>query len=259
MLSPAQFRKIVYVHYKRYARSFPWRKTRDPYKILVSETMLQQTGVERVVQKYRAFLKRFPTIRALARVPLKEVLKEWQGLGYNRRAKLLRDAAKAIVAEYQGKFPKNEKILESLPGIGPYTARAVMAFAFNKPVVFIETNIRTVFLHHFFKNRTTISDSEILPYMVKMLDKKNPRKWYSALMDYGASLKKFGVRLNAKSAHYTKQSKFEGSIRQLRGRILKMALEKGKVNIKKLAKEMKKPPAQVRAAAGVLRREGLLE
>ncbi|OGG72029.1 hypothetical protein A3A35_01020 [Candidatus Kaiserbacteria bacterium RIFCSPLOWO2_01_FULL_51_21] len=259
MLSPAQFRKIVYVHYKRYARSFPWRKTRDPYKILVSETMLQQTGVERVVQKYRAFLKRFPTIRALARVPLKEVLKEWQGLGYNRRAKLLRDAAKAIVAEYQGKFPKNEKILESLPGIGPYTARAVMAFAFNKPVVFIETNIRTVFLHHFFKNRTTISDSEILPYMVKMLDKKNPRKWYSALMDYGASLKKFGVRLNAKSAHYTKQSKFEGSIRQLRGRILKMALEKGKVNIKKLAKEMKKPPAQVRAATGVLRREGLLE
>ena len=259
MLSPAQFRNIVYVHYKRYARSFPWRKTRDPYKILVSETMLQQTGVERVVQKYRAFLKRFPTIRALARVPLKEVLKEWQGLGYNRRAKLLRDAAKAIVAEYQGKFPKNEKILESLPGIGPYTARAVMAFAFNKPVVFIETNIRTVFLHHFFKNRTTISDSEILPYMVKMLDKKNPRKWYSALMDYGASLKKFGVRLNAKSAHYTKQSKFEGSIRQLRGRILKMALEKGKVNIKKLAKEMKKPPAQVRAATGVLRREGLLE
>ena len=92
-----------------------------------------------------------------------------------------------------------------------------------------------------------------------MLDKKNPRKWYSALMDYGASLKKFGVRLNAKSAHYTKQSKFEGSIRQLRGRILKMALEKGKVNIKKLAKEMKKPPAQVRAATGVLRREGLLE
>ena len=259
MLSPAQFRKIVYVHYKRYARSFPWRKTRDPYKILVSETMLQQTGVERVVQKYRAFLKRFPTIRALARVPLKEVLKEWQGLGYNRRAKLLRDAAKLLVEQYGGKFPKNEQFLEGLPGIGPYTARAVMAFAFNKPVVFIETNIRTVFLHHFFKNRTTISDSEILPYMVKMLDKKNPRKWYSALMDYGASLKKFGVRLNAKSAHYTKQSKFEGSIRQLRGRILKMALEKGKVNIKKLAKEMKKPPAQVRAATGVLRREGLLE
>ncbi|HXK31155.1 MAG TPA: A/G-specific adenine glycosylase [Candidatus Paceibacterota bacterium] len=221
--------------------------------------MLQQTGVERVVQKYRAFLKRFPTIRALARVPLKEVLKEWQGLGYNRRAKLLRDAAKLLVEQYGGKFPKNEQFLEGLPGIGPYTARAVMAFAFNKPVVFIETNIRTVFLHHFFKNRTTVSDSEILPYMVKMLDKKNPRKWYSALMDYGASLKKFGVRLNAKSAHYTKQSKFEGSIRQLRGRILKMALEKGKVNIKKLAKEMKKPPAQVRAATGVLRREGLLE
>ena len=250
---------MVYAHFKKAGRKFPWRSTRDPYKILVSEVMLQQTQVKRVLVFYAEFMRHFPTVHVLAKAPLADVLRAWQGLGYNRRAKLLRDAAKLLVEQYGGKFPKNEQFLEGLPGIGPYTARAVMAFAFNKPVVFIETNIRTVFLHHFFKNRTTISDSEILPYMVKMLDKKNPRKWYSALMDYGASLKKFGVRLNAKSAHYTKQSKFEGSIRQLRGRILKMALEKGKVNIKKLAKEMKKPPAQVRAAAGVLRREGLLE
>ena len=250
---------MVYAHFKKAGRKFPWRSTRDPYKILVSEVMLQQTQVKRVLVFYAEFMRHFPTVHVLAKAPLADVLRAWQGLGYNRRAKLLRDAAKLLVEQYGGKFPKNEQFLEGLPGIGPYTARAVMAFAFNKPVVFIETNIRTVFLHHFFKNRTTISDSEILPYMVKMLDKKNPRKWYSALMDYGASLKKFGVRLNAKSAHYTKQSKFEGSIRQLRGRILKMALEKGKVNIKKLAKEMKKPPAQVRAATGVLRREGLLE
>src|SRR3989344_208822 len=258
-MSRDQFQKMVYAHFKKAGRKFPWRSTRDPYKILVSEVMLQQTQVKRVLVFYAEFMRHFPTVHVLAKAPLADVLRAWQGLGYNRRARLLRDAAKLLVEQYGGKFPKNEQFLEGLPGIGPYTARAVMAFAFNKPVVFIETNIRTVFLHHFFKNRITVSDSEILPYMVKMLDKKNPRKWYSALMDYGASLKKFGVRLNAKSAHYTKQSKFEGSIRQLRGRILKMALEKGKVNIKKLAKEMKKPPAQVRAATGVLRREGLLE
>ncbi len=249
---------MVYAHFRKSWRDLPWRRTHDAYHILVSEVMLQQTQVDRVVPFYKNFLKKFPTVHALARAPLPDVLKAWQGLGYNRRGKLLQETARAIVKEYGRKFPADASQLEALPGIGPYTARAVLAFAFNQPVVFIETNIRTVYLHHFFKNRSKVSDREILPYMVGTLDRKNPRRWYSALMDYGADLKKSGVRLNTKSAHYTRQSKFEGSQRQLRGKILKMALENGKVDIKKLAKEMKKPPALVRAAAESLQKEGLL-
>jgi len=249
---------MVYAHFKKAGRKFPWRSTRDPYKILVSEVMLQQTQVKRVLVFYAEFMRHFPTVHVLAKAPLADVLRAWQGLGYNRRAKLLRDAAKLLVEQYGGKFPKNEQFLEGLPGIGPYTARAVMAFAFNKPVVFIETNIRTVFLHHFFKNRTTVSDSEILPYMVKMLDKKNPRAWYSALMDYGADLKKSGVQINNRSKHYSKQSKFEGSTRQLRGEILKAALTTGKVDVKKIAREAKRTSEEIRMTAESLFREGLL-
>jgi A/G-specific adenine glycosylase len=229
-MTPAQFRTLVWGFYKEHGRSeLPWRKTTDPYKILVSEMMLQQTQVERVIPYYKAFIKKFPTARALSRTPLSDVLKLWQGLGYNRRAKFLHHAAHEIVVDYAGKIPEDAAILESIWGIGPYTAHAVMTFAFNHDAVFIETNIRTVILHHFFHDRTDVSDEDIANILKKVLPRGKAHDWYSALMDYGAHLKRSGIRLNAKAKGYTKQSTFAGSARQARGAILK-ELTKGRAS-----------------------------
>jgi A/G-specific adenine glycosylase len=229
-------------------RDLPWRRTRDPYKILVSEVMLQQTQVERVIPKYEAFIKLFPTPSALAKAPLSKVLAAWSGLGYNRRAKYLQASAKIIgeMEESSDKSPRNPRFAKGkaaarllfyessvkLPGVGPYTMQAVAAFAYNKPTLFIETNIRTVFLYHCFQSRkhldSLVTDKEILPLVEEALKKSRmePRDFYAALMDYGTYLKRSGVRLNKKSKHYNKQSKFEGSYRQLRGAIIKALLEK---------------------------------
>ncbi len=212
--------------YKVSARKhLPWRATRDPYRILVSEVMLQQTQVERVIPYYEHWLKQFPTARVLAMAPLSRVLKAWQGLGYNRRGKYLWEAAIIISKEgWEGK----------LPGVGPYTAAAVQAFAHNRPTVFIETNIRTVFFHHLFhsnilQNDRTIPDKDLLPLVEEALrkSKMEPRDFYAALMDYGSHLKRQGVRLNAKSKHYKKQSPFEGSARQKRAAKLRDLLSRG--------------------------------
>ncbi len=221
--------------YKKEGRShLPWRKTKDPYKILVSELMLQQTQVARVIPKYERFIQVFPSFAALAKAPLSNVLLEWQGLGYNRRAKFLHETAKIITKEFKGKFPNTAEEIEELPGIGHYTAGAISAFAFNKPEVFIETNIRTVFTHHYFEQGPTlltkkIDDKELLPLIERDLKKSKmePRDFYAALMDYGSYLKASGIRINNKSKHYTKQSKFEGSTRQKRAAALRDALKKG--------------------------------
>jgi A/G-specific adenine glycosylase len=220
--------------YTKEGRShLPWRKTHDPYKILVSELMLQQTQVARVVPKYKNFLKVFPSFKALASAPLSKVLGEWQGLGYNRRAKFLHETAKIITEKYKGKFPKDVLEIEQLPGIGPYTARAVSTFAYNNPEVFIETNIRTVFTHFYYDYKgpsfVKIDDKELKPLIERDLKKSKmePRDFYAALMDYGSYLKGSGVRINNKSKHYTKQSKFEGSNRQKRAAALRDALRSG--------------------------------
>ncbi len=233
-MSPQRFRNLVWKYYLEHGRhDLPWRKTHDPYRILVSEVMLQQTQVERVKAYYQAWIKSYPTVHALASASLGDVLKSWQGLGYNRRAKALHETAKAI-AKAGGKFPVTAEDLQKLPGIGPYTARAVIAFSLNTDVVFIETNIRTAIIHHFFsskKSNTTIygsvSDVEVVAILEKLHPKGRSREWYAALMDYGAHLKRSGVRLNAKAKGYTKQSTFSGSDRQARGAILK-ELTKGK-------------------------------
>lgn len=184
--------------------------------------MLQQTQVSRVIGAYRAFIKLFPSVRSLSRAPLSKVLTQWSGLGYNRRAKYLHECAKAIVSKHKGLVPKESNDLEALPGIGHYTAGAVRAFAFNEPSICIETNIRTVFLHHFFSNsRRPVHDKEILRLVEETLDRKNPREWYFALMDYGAYLKEQGVVIHRKSASYVKQAPFEGSRRQVRGIIIR--------------------------------------
>ncbi len=220
-----QFRKTIWEYYTSNKRSFPWRKTRDPYKILVSEVMLQQTQALRVAPKYKSFLKKFPTTRVLAKAELSDVLKEWQGLGYNRRALYLKHCAEKIESDFNGKFPKDFKILCSLPGIGLATAGDIMAFAWNIPVVVIETNIRSVFIYFFFNDKKKIHDKDILPLIEKTLDMKNPREWYWALFDYGAYLKQTG-NPSRRSAHHTRQSKFEGSFRQKRSLILRMILQK---------------------------------
>jgi A/G-specific adenine glycosylase len=147
---------------------------------------------------------------------LGDVLRAWQGLGYNRRAKMLHTAAKSLTP-----FSKSAEELQKLPGIGPYTARAVMAFAHNSDEVFIETNIRTAVTHHFFPRRTTVDDREVLAVLEKAHPHGRAREWYAALMDYGAHLKRSGVRLNAKAKGYSKQKTFAGSDRQARGVILK--------------------------------------
>ncbi len=229
-----KFRKLVYSYYAKYARnSLPWRNTRDPYRILVSEIMLQQTQVSRVLEKYKAFIREFPSLRALAQAPLGAVLKAWQGLGYNRRALALKETAEKVISEFKGKIPRERQALEALPGIGGATSGALCAFTFNQPVVFIETNIRSVFIHHFFRDARDISDARLLPYMEKALDRKNPRQWYYALMDYGVYLKGHTVNPARKSLHYRKQSPFLGSNRQLRGRVLKELLAQKRISVAK--------------------------
>lgn len=221
-MTPKRFRDLVFRYYEREGRhDLPWRKTKDPYRILVSEVMLQQTQVERVRPFYKAFLKDFPTIEALANAPLSKVLIRWQGLGYNRRAKMLHEAAKVVVREYKGRVPTSVEMLESLPGVGHYTARAVATFSKNEDVVFVETNLRTAVIHHFFPGEEKVADTEVLTILEKALPHGDARRWYSALMDYGAHLKRSGIRTNAKSKGYAKQATFSGSGRQARGAILK--------------------------------------
>lgn len=246
------FNRTVWAHYRVHGRhDLPWRQTTDPYKILVSEVMLQQTQVERVIPFYQDFLKRFPTAKALAKAPLADVFAAWSGLGYNRRAKMLKEAA-GDLAKRRG--PLSVAELEALPGVGPYTARAVAAFAYNEDVLFVETNIRTAVIHHFFADREVVADKEILVVLEKALPKGRAREWYSALMDYGSRLKRSGVKVNARSSGYMKQPKFEGSLRQVRGAILK-ALATGAP----LAKVKKEFPDRFDAALAALAKDGMIE
>lgn len=203
----------------------PWRKNRTPYRVLVSEIMLQQTQVARVIPKFEAFVQAAPDFETLAKVPQKKLLTLWQGLGYNSRALRLQKAAQEVVTNHGGRLPKEKEKLIALPGIGPYTAGAIRVFAWNLPDTFIETNIRRVFIHEFFGDKNHISDKQILSLIEQTLPKTDPRSWYEALMDYGATLPKIlKSNPNTKSKHYTKQSKFSGSDRQLRGEILRLAL-----------------------------------
>jgi A/G-specific adenine glycosylase len=220
----AAFHAVIYDNYEENGRELPWRLTHDPYKILVSEIMLQQTQVERVLTKYGPFLERFPGFPELAQASLRDILTEWQGLGYNRRAQSLQGMAQRVVAEFDGRLPEDRGILESLPGIGSATAGALMAFAFEKPVIFVETNIRRVYLHFFYPEIEAVPDSRLLPLIMLTLDAARVRPWYYALMDYGSMLKKVVPNPNRRSAHYSRQSPFPGSDREIRSWILQLFL-----------------------------------
>lgn len=207
-------KKVVLSHYKKHARNnLPWRKTSDPWKILVSEIMLQQTQADRVIPYYEKFIQLFPTPRSLARSSLARVLKVWSGLGYNRRAKYLWEASRRW-----GTVP-----LEELPGVGLYTAAAVRVFALNRPNVLLETNIRTVYLHHLFPHSKNVPDKKLIPY-IKVPKNVEPRMWYAALMDYGTYLKRLQPNPSRRSKHHKHQSKFKGSDREIRGAILRAHL-----------------------------------
>ena len=243
----ASFYKVVMEYYHDNARSdLPWRHAEpdgsyNPYKILVSELMLQQTQVTRVVSKYIAFIAEFPDVQRLANAELADVLRAWQGLGYNRRAKYLWMAAKQIANEG---WPDD---LTSLPGVGVNTAGAIRAYAFNEPVVFIETNIRTVYIHHFAPDQQNVPDDFIRGLLKRTIQlvgeeaKEQPgqksrllpgalsktkglsqyRVFYWALMDYGTYLKT-KVRNVSQSRHYRRQTAFKGSKRQLRGLVVRL-------------------------------------
>ncbi len=255
-----KFQAEIYGHYQAHKRAMPWRQTRNPYHILVSEIMLQQTQVERVLGKYGSFLERFPDVASLARAPWPEVLAVWQGLGYNRRALALKRLAQRVVEDWEGALPRSTEGLRSLPGIGPATAGALLAFAFEQPVAFIETNIRRVFLHFFFPNREEVTDREILPLVEETLDRERVRDWYYALMDYGAAMKASGANPNRRSAHYARQGPFGGSNREVRSLILQALLGAGKqaLTVGELTAGLGLKPARIGAALEQLLTEGFV-
>ncbi len=259
MPSVKAFQKIIKDYYSKQGRIFPWRETRNPYKILVSEIMLQQTQAPRVVEKYRSFIKRFPSVASLASAKTIDVFKEWQGLGYNRRGLALKKAAEIIVNEYHGKVPNSLESLLSLPGVGPATAGDILAFAWNQPSIVIETNIRSVFIHFFFRDTTNIADSEILPLIQKTLDRKNPREWYFALMDYGAFLKKNHLNPSRRSKQYSPQSPFSGSNRELRSKILRYIIAYSKQPLENIVESLQTDKESIEKNLRALVKEGLLQ
>ncbi len=241
-------------------RDLPWRRTYDPYAIWISEVMLQQTQVSRVDGRWQRWLERFPTVDALAAAASSDVLEEWQGLGYNRRALSVHRAAQAI-SEAGGVFPQDSKELVKLPGIGPATAAGIRAFAFNLHGVYLETNVRTVFLHELYPQAEGVPDSELVPLVeltcpASVADAVNaataeltPRSWYYALLDYGAYLKKTIPNPSRRSKSHVKQSRFEGSHRQKRAELLRVLLahkDEGGAEFETLHQEL----CQIEASAG---------
>lgn len=252
----AAFRAQVLDLYAQRGRVFPWRSTRDPWAILVSEVMLQQTQTERVLPKYLAWIAAYPNPSSLAEADLAEVLALWSGLGYNRRALALVKAASRIAS--LGRFPDEEDELLELPGVGPYTARAVLAFAYGRPVVLIETNIRSVFLHSFFEGERGVSDASIASLVEATLDRSDPRNWYYALMDYGVEIKKAYGNPNARSAQYAKQSPFADSHRRIRGALLKELGSRGRADSDELAACLPFARERVDKALADLKAEGFV-
>lgn len=255
------FTEKVLTHYKKEGRNhLPWRKTKDPYRILVSEIMLQQTQVDRVIPYYKKFLKRFPNVQSLAEASSTDVLKEWSGLGYNRRAKFLQEAAHTIASAYSGNVPRGYLELRALRGVGDYTAKAVRVFAFDEPEIMLETNIRTALIHEFFPRVRRVSDTKLililevcLPYII------SPRVWYFALMDYGSHIKKAHGNANRKSKTYVKQKPFKGSLREVRGAVLRESIgKKRRPTIQILVRKTGFNQVRIRKAIIALTRERLI-
>ena len=256
----AEFVKKIWEYYEKQGRhDLPWRHTSDPYRIFVSEVMLQQTQVGRVLTKYPEWLERFPNWQTLASSTPQQVIHAWQGMGYNRRALSLRLSAQKVVEEYNGVLPSDPSLLITFPGIGATTSGSIAAFAFNSPTIFIETNIRRVYIHAFFPRKGAVTDDMIIPILKKTVPQDRPREWYWALMDYGSYLVKQVPNPNRRSAHYTRQSQFEGSNRQIRGAVLRHLVERPNISSQGLAKALKIDQQILERNLGQLLREGFLE
>jgi A/G-specific adenine glycosylase len=262
----AALRTEIKKYYAKFKRDLPWRRNITPYRVVVSEIMLQQTQVARVARTFDPFIRKFPSFAALAKSPTVAVLRQWQGLGYNRRALNLHRLAQIVVKKHHGHLPCTYEELVELPGIGPNTAGSILAFAFDIPRAFIETNIRSVYIHFFFpktekregrKACKKIHDDQLMPFIEstlagamkdgavgtsskKNLFHNNPREWYYALMDYGVFLKRTLPNPSRHSVHHVHQSKFEGSNRQLRSRILRFVMS-GPRTISEIEKEFVDP------------------
>lgn len=225
------FQHKIFSYYDRYGRDLPWRKTTDPYHILLSEVMLQQTQVDRVVDYYQRWLKKWPTLVDLAQAERTDVLRMWMGLGYNNRAVNLHKAVQKIVSEYNGEVITAMNNYKNIPGIGPYISHAVRIFSTNENIVTVDTNIRRILIHEFQLDES-VSDKELWEIALNCLPKGKSRKWHNALMDYGATLltaRKTGIKPK------TQQSKFEGSDRQIRAKIVRYLLKNNKpASIKQL-------------------------
>jgi A/G-specific adenine glycosylase len=252
-----EFKKKVWNYYRKNRREMAWRNTTDPYRILVSEVMLQQTQVARVLVKYPEFIAAFPTFQTLDSASLSDVLKIWKGMGYNRRALYLKKIAEIICAEYDGIFPDDPHVLVKLPGIGAATSCSIVTFAWNKPTIFIETNIRRVFIHHLFKDQRDVTDALISPLIASTLDIKNPREWYYALMDYGAMLGATQENANRRSKHYIKQSAFEGSNRQVRAAVLHL-ITSAPQSLASIIKELPYDKEKIKSNIEALQKEGFV-
>ena len=226
-LDVGAFRALVREQGARRWRDLPWRDTRDPYAIWISEVMLQQTQVPRVLDRWDAWMARFPVVDVLAAAPQAEVLAAWQGMGYNRRALALHRAAQAVSQDHGGVFPSDYDELVALPGIGPSTAAGIRAFAFDLPGVYLETNVRTVFLHELFPTSESVPDASLVPLVRQACPDVDARGWYYALLDYGAHLKRSVPNPSRRSASYARQSRFEGSHRQKRAFLLRQILRGG--------------------------------
>ncbi len=266
-----QFRETVYRYFDTKVREdMPWRDDPSPYRVLVSEFMLQQTQVSRVIPYFTAFLSRWKSIEQLALAPLSEILKVWQGLGYNRRAKFLHDSAKCIAKDFAGTLPQTRESLLTLPGIGEYTAAAILVFAFNKAEIVLETNIRRAIIHYFYSQQEKVTEQEVRFFVEKTMDRQNPRRWYWALMDYGYWLRFEVANDNRKSSQYVLQSPFRGSRRQVRGSVLRILSQHSRLEKQELLQKIQQDLGddakkqerglveQVETCLELLRQEGML-
>lgn len=231
ILSPQleAFRARVLERGRALYRDLPWRRSRNPYEVWISEVMLQQTQVSRVDGRWQRWIVRFPSIDALASAQMADVLEEWQGLGYNRRALAVWRAAQQISLQ-GGVMPHEVADLVALPSIGPATAAGIRAFALNLPGVYLETNVRTVFLHELYPEAEGVPDRELTPLVEACCPRNaddpadDPRTWYFALLDYGAWLKRTVENPSRRSKNHVRQKRFEGSHRQKRAMVVRVLL-----------------------------------
>ncbi|MCL2403645.1 MAG: adenine glycosylase [Coriobacteriia bacterium] len=249
----------------RHYRDFAWRMTRDPYAILLSEVMLQQTQVVRVVDYFERWLLRYPSIDALAAASTADVLADWQGLGYNRRALALKRLAVEVSEQQAGILPASYEGLQLLPGVGPATAAGVMAFAYNEFAPYLETNVRSVVLHELFAGQDEVCDKEVMAVVQQAAEHlcstqlADARTWNYALLDYGAWLKKAFPNPSRRSKQHTKQSRFEGSFRQKRAQLLRAILMEPQQTRDELAGVCELSLADTEAGLGVLFKEGFIQ